>query len=187
MSLRLNWMRRGVRRERVLVFCSKGGYTTDMKDGNCNRGWKQKIYYRQGNTALEHGLESLPKQQGFENTHFLLSPFPSLLLKTSHFYIAFFGIEREFLVSGSYTQHHYATDSTFPALYSHEYKRIPSLENPTSYKVSVRSLFIFAIRPDTLRSIVRSPISTTRPPRMSELTWDIGKSVYETECGWDSL
>jgi hypothetical protein len=134
-------------------------------------------------TALNHCLSN----RALKIHIFYLHPSSSLLLKTSHFYIAVFGIEREFLVSGSYTQHYYATDSTFPALYSHEYKRIPSLENPTSYKVSVRSLFIFAIRPDTLRSIVRSPISTTRPPRMSELTWDIGKSVYETECGWDSL
>lgn len=39
------------------------------------------------------------------------------------------------------------------------------------YKVSVSSLFIFAILAETLRSIVRSPISTTRPPRISELTW----------------
>ena len=39
------------------------------------------------------------------------------------------------------------------------------------YKVSVRSLFILAMRAETLRSIVRSPISTTRPPRMSGLTW----------------
>jgi len=38
------------------------------------------------------------------------------------------------------------------------------------YKVSVRSLFIFAIRAETLRSIVRSPISTTSPPRISGLT-----------------
>jgi len=41
------------------------------------------------------------------------------------------------------------------------------------YKVSVRSLFIFAIRAETLRSIVRSPISTTSPPRISEFTWKI--------------
>ena len=38
------------------------------------------------------------------------------------------------------------------------------------YKVSVRSLFIFAMREETLRSIVRSPISTTRPPRISGFT-----------------
>ena len=38
------------------------------------------------------------------------------------------------------------------------------------YSVSVRSLFIFAILEETLRSIVRSPISTTRPPMISGLT-----------------
>lgn len=38
------------------------------------------------------------------------------------------------------------------------------------YKASVRSLFIFASLAETLRSIVRSPISTTSPPRISELT-----------------
>lgn len=38
------------------------------------------------------------------------------------------------------------------------------------YRVSVRSLFIFAILEETERSMVRSPISTTRPPMMSELT-----------------
>jgi len=38
------------------------------------------------------------------------------------------------------------------------------------YKVSVRSLFILAIREETLRSIVRSPISTMSPPWMSGLT-----------------
>lgn len=41
----------------------------------------------------------------------------------------------------------------------------------TFYKESVRSLFILAMRLETLRSIVRSPISTTRPPTMSGLTW----------------
>ena len=39
------------------------------------------------------------------------------------------------------------------------------------HNVSVKSLFIFAILADTLRSIVRSPISTTRPPRISGLIW----------------
>jgi len=38
------------------------------------------------------------------------------------------------------------------------------------YKASWRSLFMRAILDDTLRSIVRSPISTTRPPRISGLT-----------------
>lgn len=38
------------------------------------------------------------------------------------------------------------------------------------YRVSVRSLFILAILEETERSMVRSPISTTRPPMMSELT-----------------
>lgn len=38
------------------------------------------------------------------------------------------------------------------------------------YKVSVRSLFIFASLAETLRSIVRSPISTMSPPRISLLT-----------------
>jgi hypothetical protein len=39
------------------------------------------------------------------------------------------------------------------------------------YKVSVSSLFIFAIRDETLRSIVLSPISTIRPPTISGLTY----------------
>ena len=39
-----------------------------------------------------------------------------------------------------------------------------------SYTVSVSILFILEILLDTLRSMVRSPISTTRPPRMSGLT-----------------
>jgi hypothetical protein len=38
------------------------------------------------------------------------------------------------------------------------------------YKASVRALFILAILEETLRSIVRSPISTTRPPTRSGLT-----------------
>lgn len=38
------------------------------------------------------------------------------------------------------------------------------------YRVSVRSLFILAILEETERSMVRSPISTTRPPMMSALT-----------------
>lgn len=39
------------------------------------------------------------------------------------------------------------------------------------YRESVRSLFILAMRAETLRSMVRSPISTTSPPTMSGLTW----------------
>ncbi len=39
-----------------------------------------------------------------------------------------------------------------------------------AYRVSVKSLFIFVILDETLRSIVRSPISTTNPPLMSGLT-----------------
>lgn len=38
------------------------------------------------------------------------------------------------------------------------------------YRVSVNSLFIFEIFEETLRSIVRSPISTTKPPLISGLT-----------------
>lgn len=38
------------------------------------------------------------------------------------------------------------------------------------YRVSLSSLFILAIFAETLRSIVRSPISTTKPPLMSGLT-----------------
>ena len=38
------------------------------------------------------------------------------------------------------------------------------------HNASVSSLFIFVIRDETLRSIVRSPISTTSPPMMSGLT-----------------
>jgi hypothetical protein len=38
------------------------------------------------------------------------------------------------------------------------------------YKVSLSSLFILAILPETDRSMVRSPISTTRPPLISGLT-----------------
>ena len=38
------------------------------------------------------------------------------------------------------------------------------------YRASVRALFILAILEETLRSMVRSPISTTRPPTMSGLT-----------------
>ena len=39
-----------------------------------------------------------------------------------------------------------------------------------NYRVSVKSLFIFEIFEETLRSIVRSPISTTKPPLISGLT-----------------
>lgn len=39
------------------------------------------------------------------------------------------------------------------------------------YRVSLSSLFILAILPETLRSMVRSPISTTSPPTMSGLTY----------------
>ena len=39
-----------------------------------------------------------------------------------------------------------------------------------AYSVSVKSLFIFEIFEETLRSIVRSPISTTRPPLISGFT-----------------
>ena len=52
-----------------------------------------------------------------------------------------------------------------------------SIETEPSYasaeyfhNVSVRSLFIFAIFEETLRSMVRSPTSTTRPPLISGLT-----------------
>jgi hypothetical protein len=38
------------------------------------------------------------------------------------------------------------------------------------YKVSLRSLFILAILEETDRSMVRSPISTMRPPLISGLT-----------------
>ena len=38
------------------------------------------------------------------------------------------------------------------------------------YRVSVRSLFILEIFEETLRSIVRSPISTTKPPLISGFT-----------------
>lgn len=38
------------------------------------------------------------------------------------------------------------------------------------YSESVRSLFILAMREDTLRSIVRLPTSTTKPPTISGLT-----------------
>lgn len=40
-----------------------------------------------------------------------------------------------------------------------------------SYRVSVKSLFIFEIFEETLRSIVRSPISTTKPPLISGFTF----------------
>ena len=39
------------------------------------------------------------------------------------------------------------------------------------YRTSVRSLFILAIFDETLRSMVRSPISTTTPPTMSGFTY----------------
>ena len=39
-----------------------------------------------------------------------------------------------------------------------------------AHSVSVKSLFIFEIFEETLRSIVRSPISTTRPPLISGFT-----------------
>lgn len=38
------------------------------------------------------------------------------------------------------------------------------------YRVSVKSLFIFEIFEETLKSIVRSPISTTKPPLISGFT-----------------
>ena len=42
-----------------------------------------------------------------------------------------------------------------------------------SHSESVNSLFIFAIFDETLRSIVLSPISTTKPPIISGLTYSI--------------
>lgn len=39
------------------------------------------------------------------------------------------------------------------------------------YRASVRALFSLAILEETLRSMVRSPISTTSPPTRSGLTW----------------
>lgn len=44
------------------------------------------------------------------------------------------------------------------------------LRTVDNYRVSVKSLFIFEIFEETLRSIVRSPISTTKPPLISGLT-----------------
>ena len=44
------------------------------------------------------------------------------------------------------------------------------LKTVDNYRVSVKSLFIFEIFEETLRSIVRSPISTTKPPLISGLT-----------------
>ena len=46
----------------------------------------------------------------------------------------------------------------------------PVLKTLDAHKVSVKSLFIFEIFEETLRSIVRSPISTTKPPLISEFT-----------------
>ena len=46
----------------------------------------------------------------------------------------------------------------------------PFLKTVNAYSVSVKSLFIFEIFEETLRSIVRSPISTTKPPLISGLT-----------------
>lgn len=48
------------------------------------------------------------------------------------------------------------------------------------YKASVRALFILAILEETLRSMVRSPISTTRPPTRSGLTW-----LMSVEIRWE--
>lgn len=55
---------------------------------------------------------------------------------------------------------------------SHSHLSVPlrSHTKEVIYRVSVRSLFILAILEETERSMVRSPISTMRPPRMSELT-----------------
>lgn len=44
------------------------------------------------------------------------------------------------------------------------------LKTVDTYRVSVNSLFIFDIFEETLRSIVRSPISTTKPPLISGFT-----------------
>ena len=44
------------------------------------------------------------------------------------------------------------------------------LKTVDPYRVSVNSLFIFEIFEETLRSIVRSPISTTKPPWISGFT-----------------
>jgi hypothetical protein len=46
------------------------------------------------------------------------------------------------------------------------------------YKVSLSSLFILAILAETDRSMVRSPISTTSPPRISGLTLDTTLSFW---------
>lgn len=55
------------------------------------------------------------------------------------------------------------------------------------YRVSLSSLFIRAILAETERSIVRSPISTTRPPRMSGFTFGTTLSLWPWPTYWDLL
>ena len=50
------------------------------------------------------------------------------------------------------------------------YKQTLRNKRTCLHNVSVSSLFIFDIFEETLRSIVRSPISTIKPPMMSGLT-----------------
>lgn len=47
---------------------------------------------------------------------------------------------------------------------------VPTLCSFIIYRLSLSSLFILAIFAETERSMVRSPISTTSPPRISGLT-----------------
>lgn len=49
----------------------------------------------------------------------------------------------------------------------------------------MRSLFILAMREETLRSMVRSPTSTTSPPIMSELTSLVTLSFLPWPTYWD--
>lgn len=53
------------------------------------------------------------------------------------------------------------------------------------YRVSVRSLFILASLEDTDKSMVRSPISTTRPPRISGFTSLVTFSFLPGPTYWD--
>lgn len=55
------------------------------------------------------------------------------------------------------------------------------------YKVSLRSLFILAILEETDRSMVRSPISTMSPPRISGLTLETTLSFWPLETYCDLL
>lgn len=60
-------------------------------------------------------------------------------------------------------------DTSLPRL-ARRLKRRKIVERRYFYRVSLRSLFSLTILEDTDKSMVRSPISTTRPPRISGFT-----------------